>query len=382
MNRVDIKIPGFEQYALKYLRRLDIDVYNVEYRDSSNVYTIALSDLEKLNLENVEIVSYRGIKRIFLKLFIYRYFLMATFLSLVVMFLTSMFVVEIEVIHSNSDIRILLEEELYDNGIRPFTLKKSFSELQEIKNRIKSTYKDDIEWLEIVDEGMKYTVRVEERIITREEDKPKFCNVISIKDAIVLSTNPKSGQVVVAPNDFVRAGDILISGSIKLNEETKGMVCAEGEVYGNAWYRVATSIPMTHINKNYTGRKKYNVGLEIGSTYNRIFKVHFENYDVEKKRLFGFGKFAIYKEIISEYIEEEGVYSEEEALDAAREEAHEKILVKLGDKATILSEKVLQTDSYDSIMNVEIFYSVKEIIGERREAEPEIIMEESAEKKE
>lgn len=375
MNRVQIRLPGFDSYAIKYLRRKGIDIYNIDYNESSNIYTIPLSELENIDVASLEIVSYRGIKNLLLKIKIHKYFILSVFLSIILMFIISMFVVEVEVIHSDKDIRALLEEELYDRGVRPFTPKKTYSELQKIKEDIKSAYKNDIEWLEIIDDGMRYTVRVEERIITKEEQKPPFCHVVSTKDSIVLSSSPKKGQVVVAPNDFVRTGDILISGAIKFNDETKSYVCAEGEVYGNTWYRVNLSIPLVHTEKVYTSNKKSNIGFEIGSTYNRIFKIHFDNYDVSKKRLFGFGKFAIYKEKVTEYEELEKVYDKEEAVKEAIAAGKKNLEIKLSDKATILSEKVLQTNEYDSIMNVEIFYSVKEIIGNQIEAEMEKIEE-------
>lgn len=379
MNRVQIRLPGFDGYAIKYLRRKGIDIYNIDYKESGNIYTIPLSELENIDIASLEIVSYKGIKNVLLKIKIHKYFILSVFFSIILMFVISTFVVEIEVIHSDKDIRVLLEEELYDRGVRPFTPKKNYSELQKIKNDIKNTFKNDIEWLEIIDDGMRYIVRVEERIITKEEQKPPFCHVVSTKDSIVLSSSPKKGQVVVSLNDFVRAGDILISGAVKFNDETKSYVCAEGEVYGNTWYRVNLSIPLVHMERVYTSNKKSNIGFEIGSTYNRIFKIHYENYDITKKRLFGFGKFAIYKERVNEYREVEKVYDKEEAVVEAMERGKKNLEIKLGDKATILSEKVLQTNEYDSIMNVEIFYSVKEIIGNQIEAEIEKIEENNKE---
>ena len=56
-------------------------------------------------------------------------------------------------------------------------------------------------------------------------------------------------------------------------------------------------------------------------------------------------------------------------------------MIKLESQSEILSENVLQTDSYDSIISVEVFYSVKEIISNRVEAQvdPEEMIEEKAE---
>lgn len=372
MNKVRIRLFEDDHYAIKYLYRKSIDIYNIEYNKDGNIYTIADRDLEKLNLDEVDIVSYRGLKSLLLKLKQNTHFLLATIMSILIMYFLSNVIVDIDVIHSNKDIRVLIEDELYDLGIRPFTFKKTFATLQEIKEKIREDYPENIEWLEIVDDGMKYTVKVEERIITKEEVIPEYCDIVSNKDAVVLSAISSKGMTVVSPNDLVKKGSTLISGEIKFNDQVKSHVCAEGEVYGNTWYQVATSIPFEHTTKEYTGEKKNNIGIEFGSTYTRIFKIHFDEYDVEKVKIFGLGRFAIYKEIVKEFNSKEETYTEEEALEEALKEGREKLKLKLDEDATILSEKVLQSNSYNSIISVEIFYSVKEKIGTRVEKQIEI----------
>lgn len=367
-NKVRIRILDDSVYTLKYLMRRNIDIYNIEYSSKGNIYTININDLEKLNADYFEILSYKGMKSIFLKFKIHKHFLLSILLTIVLMVLISNIVVKVDVIHSNKDIRELLTYELYNHNVKPFMLKKSFVNLQKIKNEIKDTHPNEIEWLEIIDDGMKYTVRVEERIITKEEEKKDYCNVISKKDAVILSTVPTKGQMVVSQSDFVKKGSILISGEIKFNEETKSYTCAEGDVYGNTWYRVSVSVPFEHIVKEYTGVKKKNIGIEIGTKYNRIFRVHLDNYDVLKKKIFGLGQFNIYEENVNEYISKTEMYSEKEALEVALEQAKEKLFTKLDDGSEILNEKVLQSNSYDSIMNVDVFYSVKEKISEVVEA--------------
>ncbi len=380
MNKVLIKLPGYDKYAINYLRKREIDILNVTVSSEGNIYMIYEADLEKLDEDVIQIVSYRGVKKIIKMLFANKHFVLAVLTAITLMFLISNVVVQVEVIHSNKDVRILVEDELYDHGIKPFILKKSFGELQNIKEQIKKLHPQDIEWLEINDEGMRYTVRVEERIITREEEEPPYCNVVSLKDAIVLSSVAKKGQTVVLPNDFVKKDSVLIRGQVMFNENTKSYVCADGTVYGNTWYKVDISVPLTHDIKNYTGKKKPNLGFEFGSVYNRLFKVHFDDYDVKKAKLFGIGRFALYKESVEEYTPEEKTYTEEEALEEALKQAREKLFVKIPKDSQILDEKVLQSSSYDSIISVEIFYSVKEVISTKVEAE--IVVEDNTDTQE
>ncbi len=368
-NKIKIKILEDSHYAIKSLYRNHIDVYNIDYKETGNVYTIDERDLEKLNLDNVEVISYKGLKSIFFKLKRHRHFIGATLLSLLLVFLASNVIVDVNVIHSDKKIRLLVEDELFDLGIKQFIIKKPFDKIQEIKEKIKEKHPNEIEWLEIIDDGMKYTIRVEERIITKSDKVPDFCNIISTKDAVVLSATAAKGQSIVSNNEFVKKGDVLISGEIKFNETTKSHVCASGTVYGNTWYRVSISLPYEHSIKNYTGKKKGNLAFEFGSVYNRIFRVHYDEYDVEKRRIFGLGKFALYKETVKEYKSQKEMYTEEEIMDQALKTAREKLEIKLAEDATILSEKVLQSNTYDNTISVDIFYAVKEVISTQVESE-------------
>lgn len=363
MNRIKIKIENTWESGLKILYRLKIDVYDVDYTEDGPVFTIALEDLDKLDAYQIKIISYKGLKNLFLKIYADRHFIFASLLSLAIITLLSFFCFDVTIVHSDKNIRALLEDELYDHGIRPFMLKKSFSEIQEIKKHIKDTYPNDIEWLEIEDAGMRYVVRVEERIITEEKNTQEFCNIVANRDATIYSITSSKGQTLVNTNDFVKKGDILISGKIKFNEEIKSYTCADGKVFGNTWYTVAVKVPLEHLEKTFTGQKKNNLSVEIGTTYTRIFKVHFDKFDVEKKPLFKFGSFAIYKETVKEYTETKKKYTPEEALEEAKKLGRDKLKTGLDKEATILDEKVLQSEEYDSIISVEFFYSVKEIIS-------------------
>jgi len=367
MNRVKIKLSI--KNPIKELYKLQVNVYDIVYQSDCVLVTIDEDDLEKIENLNFEILSFRGLKLLLEKLKNNIHFLISILLSIFIMYLLSNVCFSVNVIHSKKDIRTLLEDELYDHGIRPFTFKKSFKEIGAIKERIKKEYPNDIEWLEIIDDGMKYTVRVEERIINKEKEHKDFCNVISTKDATILGVTSSAGQTLVNSGSIVKKGDLLISGEIKFNEETKTRTCAEGVVYGNTWYKISVSIPLNYTKKEYTGAKKNNLAVELGTKYNRIFKVHFDEYDVDKVKIFGIGNFAIYKENIKEYKSIDSKYTKEEALEVAKTRARENLLTNIGDKAIILDEKVLQTDDYNSIISVEIFYSVKEIISKVVEAE-------------
>lgn len=365
---VKIRVLEDSHYIIKYLNRRKVNIYNIEYRSNGNIYTIDESDIDKIPLL-CEILNYNGLKGLKLKCIRHKHLIISLIISVILMYFLSNITFKVDIIHNDKHIRQIIEDELFDSGIHPFMLKKSFNQIQKIKEKIKNDYKDDIEWLEIIDEGMKYTVRVEERIITNDTPSKLYCDVESEKDAIVLSSSVSSGQLVVDANDAVKKGSLLVSGAVKFREDVKSYVCAEAEVYANTWYTVNVSVPLKRELKKYSGNKSSNISFLIGSKRRSILKVHFKKYDVKRKKLFNIGKFTLYKDTNLEYKTKYKKYTLEEAKNVAIKKGREKILTNLESSSKILSEKVLQTNEYDSIIDMEIFYSVKENIAHQVEKE-------------
>lgn len=367
-KRVRVRILEDTHYVIRRLSSKKIDIYNIEYSTYGNIYTINEKDMANLPLE-VEIISYNGIKGIIFGLKVHKHFIISLFISIILMFIISNTIVEIEVIHNDKYIRELVMDELRSNDIHPLMFKKSFSNIQNIKKKIIKNHPENIEWLEIIDDGMKYTVRVEERIITKEKEIKEYCDIISMKDAIVLSSSVSSGQIVVDPNDRVKKGSTLVSGAIKFNEETKAYTCAEALIYGNTWYTVNVNIPYSYISKKYTGSKKHNIAFEFGSKRTSLLKVHFKEYETKRKKIFAIGDFTIYSETHKEFVSKKEKYKDSEIKELALKKGREQVLMSLDDDSSILDEKVLQTNYFDSIIEMDIFYSIKEKIGKQVEKE-------------
>ena len=366
MNKIRIRIFEDNHYVLRRLYSKGINIYKIQSDDKGYIYTIDSDDLNKIPFD-FNVVSFMGLKGILYYINLHRHFIISILLSVTLMIVFSNIVISVEVIHSDKRVREIITDELYDAGIHPFTFKKSYDYLQEVKEKIKEKYPKDIEWLEIIRDGMKYTVRVEERIITDKVELPPYCDVISTKDAIVLSSKITSGQAVTAYNDFVKKGSTLISGKITFNENTKSYVCADGVVYGNTWYTVSISVPYTYEIKNYTGKKSRNISFIYGSKRTPIFKVHFDKYDVEEKTLLKIGRLTITHDTNLEYHVSKKIYTYDEVKEEAKKLGLEKMKTNLPSDAIIMDEKVLQTSNYDSIIEMDIFYSVKEIISKQVE---------------
>ena len=183
-------------------------------------------------------------------------------IGLTIFFLLTNIVFDIEVVHSNKDIRNLIKDELKENGINKYSLKKSYKKLDKIKEKILNKHPDKIEWLEIETKGTKYIIRVEEREIINNKQDNLPRNIVAKKDAIIKKTTASKGVIVRNTDDYVKKGDTIINGDIILEEKkSMGKVKAEGKVYGEVWYVTKTEYPFVYYEEKETGKKKesYNI---------------------------------------------------------------------------------------------------------------------------
>lgn len=291
------------------------------------------------------------------------------FCALIFLFAVNFFsqvIVDVSVIHSNKEIRNLVSKAIHEYGVKVWSVKKDYKEIQNIKNEILNKYKDKLEWLEIENIGMKYIVRIEERIINNNVIENKFCNVVASKSGIISSIKSTKGEVLVRNGEYVTEGKSLISGQIVYNGEVKNNVCASGEVYAEVWYQTHVSFPINYTINKRTGNMRYNLAIETDSGVYKIFKSRLTNYETDSKVLFRFFNFTFYKLNEYEVNIEENTYNLDTGEQKALDLSLEKLKMKLSN-SEIKMQKVLKKSINDSIMSVEIFYSVLENIAKTEE---------------
>lgn len=366
---VEVKTTNKERFFLK-CQEIQVFIYDVVYENQKIKVKILEKDLKKLKkiwfikIKKIQNLGWNALKE---KVHTYHIYLISLLIGLVFLYILSRIILSVEVIHSNQDIRFLVTNALNEKGIRKNTWKKDYQEIEKIKQEILDMYPDDLEWLEIETKGMKYIVRVEERKLEEEKNEPGACNVVAMKDGIVKEMIYSSGEAVYKRNDSVKKGDILISGTIKKDEETKKTVCATGSVYAEVWYEVRVSIPLTYEIQEKTGKVRWNIKAKNNGFNDFLFKSRLKNYEEDASSLFTlFGtEFLFVKQY--ETTVKEVTMDENEALEKALKEVDEKISLTLEEKEEIIAKKVLKKEVNNSTMNVEVFVSVLEQIGERQE---------------
>ena len=329
------------------------------------------SEYEKLtehrSIYEITIVEKLGIlkvKELFLK---NRILLIFLILGLFLIYNLSNVIFKVEVIHHDKNIRELVADELTKHGIKKYTLKKSYQELELIEDKILEDNKDVLEWIEINIDGTYLSVRVEERLINDDEKNSQYQSIVSKKNAVLKRINAKSGEVVREEDTFVKKGDTIISGYITHPDNTKTLTMAEGEVYGEVWYEVDVDYPFVYQESNLTGRSKTGITIKFFNKEINLFNNEkYKSFSSKNKILFqdNFLNLQVIKEKRYELVIKDEVYTSELVQSKAISYIKEKLMKDNPDIKEVTDVKVLSSQiDYDSI-DFKFFITTTESIGE------------------
>lgn len=373
----ELKIEGKDvKRFIKQLYNMHIYLENIEIKDKIAYVKVDKENYKKIKkiktIYKIKIIKLYGLNK--LKDIIYKHniFFISIIIGIIFLNLLCNIVFEIEIDTENKEIYNLVIKELKNKGIKKYTFIKNFSERQKIVESILEENKESLEWLEIERKGVKYIVRVEERIIKKEKDECTPRNIIAKKDGIILSITSSSGEVLKTINDYVKKGDILISGIITKNDEEKNRVCAIGKVYAETWYQVTVEVPYNYKEIIYTKEYKKNLSITIFNKRYSLFSDYNDFITKEKIIKNNIIPIKISLENNQKIIKIDQIYTNEELDLKAIEISRQKLMSILKDESTILLEKKLKTNPKNSTIEVVIFFKVKEDITEYQNIEKEI----------
>lgn len=223
--------------------------------------------------------------------------------------------------------------------------------------------KEIIEWINIERHGMKYIINIEPKIEKNKEEKEPYCNIISTKDSIITKIITSNGIEMKEVNESVKKDEIIISGDIKYNEETKNQVCATGIVYGKTWYTINISLPKTYEKKEILKKTRNNILIKHNNKKYKLFKPRLEYFEEKNKKIINFLGIEIYLQKEYEVSINYENYTESELEDLLKKLVIEKMNQTLEGKHQILEQKVLKKTNKDSTIDIEIFIVAEEQIS-------------------
>lgn len=370
-NKIIIRIEG--KNINRFLKRLikhKVELLDVKYINQNKVdIKIKANDYPKIerlkSIYDISIVDAEGLIKIKALLKINSVLIITFLMGIILLIFLANIIFDIEVIHTNKELRTLLLNELKESGIDRLKLQKSYQDIQKIKKRILEEYKDQIEWLEIEKVGTKYLVRVEERKLSPPIEEIPNRHIVAKKNAVIKKIEAQSGEIVREINDYVKAGDVIISGEIKLYDQVKKVIGAKGKVYGEVWYQTKVTYPLTR--RIETPLSNFKKVLVINFLNTRIELFNFKSFKEKKIEVNNIFKNSLLpisldleKQQEMKVIEE--INTIDEAIAKAAEKGKEKIEERLKEDEYIISQKNLKIDVKDSTIIVEMFYVVYEDI--------------------
>lgn len=370
-SSIKIKIIGRNiNNFLKRIIRNNINIIKVipiSYKEMDLI--IDYKDLDKIEklktIYNIKIIRYYGklriLKRIKKNIFILSFLLIGLFL----VYILSNLILSIEVIHSNNNIIKLVENELEENGIKKYHFALSYDEVEKVKKKILEDNKDSLEWLEIIKEGTKYIVRVEERIINNVPDNNNIYDIVASKGAVIKSIYAKSGEKIRDVNTYVKKGDIVISSKIILPNNEIITKSANGKIIGEVWYSARVEFPYVYNEIKYTGNKKK--VLVFNFLNKRISIFDFNKYKTFDKNIqYIFNNNIIPISLTYEHEYETKVINDIYTYDTAREKAiliaKEKLLNKYSSIIDITDIKIINEEDMTSKIVIDLFITCDEDI--------------------
>ena len=335
--------------------------------------TIDYKDYDKVTknktIYDIDIISYLGLVKVKKIVSIYRYILIFIMVSFLIIYLLSNLIFKVDIITNDKNMYNKINKYLISKGISKYHVKKNYKELKKIKEDILNKYKKEIDWIEIESVGSKYIVRYEPRINTDFKLDNKFQNIIANKNAIIYYMDVKSGQIMKNRFDYVKKGDVIVSGYIYLNDKITSTIKAEGTILGETWYKVKVKYPYKYKQVKKTGNSKKVLSIKfINKDY--VFS-NYKNYKKKNNILLKNNilpiSIDIEKQIELDIREENNSYKE--AIKKAESKALNKINKKLDKNEFIKDYKIININKLRDKVELTEFVSVIENISDYQEIE-------------
>ena len=185
------------------------------------------------------------------------------------------------------------------------------------------------------------------------------------KDAIITSIKAYSGEKIKEINDYVKKDDIIVSGIIEKTDGSLMYTKANAKIYGEVWYKITIEYPYVYKEEKITGKSK------------EVFVINFLN---KKFPLFPYSKYKEFKVVSNSIVEnnilpitfskekqyevivKEEIYTYEEAISNAIELSKKKLLTNNNKIIEIKKVDILDKQTINSKIKLNLFISVEEDI--------------------
>jgi len=264
---------------------------------------------------------------------------------------------------------ILIRQELAKLGVKPGSFKFKTEDESIIQRKIMERM-PTVTWVGYRYEGTTAYLKVVEKTLPEQLSKTNPRHLVAKKKAIIYDFFVEQGQPMVKINQYVKPGDILVSGIIGKEDDSK-IVSAKGKVWGEVWYESKVEVPLIQKRNVLTGDQKELYYIKIGKWPLKVWgygDIPFKNHlSTDKEFNFNIKDWTFpiswVKETISSTKSKEVKISEQEALEIGKKLSRDQLYRKLQPEAEIKEENVLRKHLENGKVYIKMHYTVIEEIA-------------------
>lgn len=367
---------------LKYFQNERIPLWDIhllaENKISAHIYYHHYTKLKKLMInEQFEIKTIKKSGLIYRIMRLWRrkeILLSICFVSIAIILLSNT-IWQIQIDGISSELEMKLLSKLEEEGIYQGAFTFSIDDVKQIENNLLYSF-PDLLFVAIERRGTKFYVRAVEKISEHKDVKRTDQHLIASKSGIVRKMLIKEGQAEVDIYDYVRKGQILVSGLLTKEEhaeesEQEIIIGAEGKVFANTWYEMTVESALT---KYYKRLQKPN---------NTVYYLRFNQYDIpiwgkfwetkpDDEQILITKRFTLFQNtfpltLVQIYFFEKEQIVEERTLEEAKQVAIQTALTqfqhRLGADSQILKYYILHESVHNGKVRLRLYISALENIA-------------------
>ena len=370
-NYIKVQVEGKNVHNyIKWLIRQKVSIINLNIiRHNKLELIIKYKDYNQLNKYSktykITTIKKYGILKILERIKKNSFILISLVMSILFLYFLSNMIFSIDVVYNDQNVIKQMEKELKKYGIEKYKLKKEYTYLNQVKEEILKNNKDTLEWLEIIENGTKYIVKLVERKKEEQTKEYEYQSITASKDAVITSIKASSGEKVKEINEYVKSDDVIVSGIMIKPDGTQIYTKAKATVYGEVWYKIDIEYPYAYKEERVTGKSKevfvinfLNKKIPIFS-YQKYKEFRIETNNIVENNILPIG---LSKEKLYEVIVKEEIYTLDEAISNAIEVSKKKLLESNNKIINIKKVEVLDKQTVGSKIKLNLFISAEEDI--------------------
>ncbi len=227
----ELSSKGIKVYELKKIEQYRYEFYAITFKRNK----VASLDFD------IEYIKTIGILNYFRRILTNKVTLVGMVSFIVTYYLLSTFVWRVEIIGSYDNINKQIASLLIYYDISKYDLIKSQDELEIINSDLRHELKGSIDWINTYRYGNIYRIQYTKKY-SEEMQQTQYQNLYACRDGVVKQFIVRSGNIIVKPNNYVTAGQILVSNNIVDTRQELKILPVDGRVMANTWYVITAHV--------------------------------------------------------------------------------------------------------------------------------------------